>query len=66
MTTSFHTDNAAPCWSCQGTVATYTVDNFTTLVDVFCHGCHRNDLFTYLTTEPTAAILSDAHRRQQR
>lgn len=64
MKTDYPTDNAAPCWSCQGTVATYTVDDATSLVDVHCHGCNRRDVFyvAYVGTCNNAAALSALHR----
>ncbi len=64
MKTRFGTDNAAPCWSCQGTIASYTVDDTVSIVDVYCYGCHWRDLFTRPTnTMPdTAAECSAMHR----
>lgn len=66
MKTTFHTDNARPCWRCSGTIATYTVDDAVTLIDVYCHGCHARDAFVANDHEPpltTAAEISAAHRR---
>jgi hypothetical protein len=64
MRAKFGTDNAAPCWSCDGTIASYTVDDTVSLVDVYCHGCHRRDLFTRPDVAPpeTAAECSAMHR----
>jgi hypothetical protein len=59
----FHTDNAAPCFRCQSTIATYDVDEATSLVDVFCHGCHQRDTFDRGRRQiTTAAEASAAHR----
>lgn len=65
MTMSLHTDNAAPCWHCQCTVASYTVDDHVSLVDIHCHGCHRRDVFYRRAdgSPVTAAQISKAHRR---
>jgi hypothetical protein len=62
MKTLFGSDNARPCWSCGGTIAAYQVDSETSLVDVYCHGCGKRDLFTRDRDLETAAECSAAHR----
>ena len=64
MKTQYHTDDAAPCWKCSGTIATYTVDDAVSLIDVLCVACHRTDVFRALTAKPLecAADVSAAHR----
>lgn len=44
-----HSDDGPPCRSCDGTVFRYEV-NETSLVDVFCYGCHEHTLLSLPTT----------------
>jgi hypothetical protein len=63
MRQQFYSDNARPCWSCNGTIAEYTVDDTISLIDVVCIACRRRDVFR--PTKPPAdhvAAVSAAHR----
>lgn len=67
MKEKFYTDNAAPCWSCRGTIAEYETDTATSLVNVRCKSCGRPDVFTVAAVYPfpaSAAELSAVHRKQ--
>lgn len=64
MKTHFHSDNGAPCWRCDGTIYTYTVDEFVTYVAARCIGCRADNMF-YPPKDcavDTAANVSAAHR----
>lgn len=66
MRTTLHTDNAAPCWKCDGTIASYTVDDSVSLIDVLCVCCKHRDVFRpptlFSATEVSPAQVSAAHR----
>ena len=70
MKTRYHTDNAAPCWSCDGTVASYDVDDTVSLVDVYCYGCHARDVFSRptnlapISADQCSAMHRVAHHRK--
>lgn len=64
MRSEFHSDNAAPCWHCRGTIVTYTVDDSVSLIDVLCVSCRRRDVFrpARITALECVADVSAAHR----
>jgi hypothetical protein len=45
MRMRYHSDNGAPCWRCDGTIYTYTVDDAVTYVMAVCLGCGRDNTF---------------------
>jgi hypothetical protein len=62
MKTDFHSDNGAPCWRCNGTIYTYTVDDQVTYVGARCIGCGADNMFYPSSAVDTAAFVSWAHR----
>lgn len=60
----YYTDDSAPCWSCNGTIAEYTTDDTVSLIDIRCLCCWSTDAFRpppgIIPT--TAADVSAAHR----
>jgi hypothetical protein len=68
MKTHLHSDNGAPCWRCDGTIYTYTVDPYVTYVGARCVGCRADNMF--YPPKPfnaeTAADVSAAHRESQK
>ena len=54
-----HSDNARPCFECQGTVKRYTVHSDSSIVDTFCFGCHATDT---LALESTTTEIYDVRQ----
>lgn len=64
MKTHLHSDNGAACWRCDGTIYTYTVDEYVTYVGARCIGCRADNMFYPPKGHAldTAADVSAAHR----
>jgi hypothetical protein len=62
MKTQFYSDSGAPCWKCAATLHEYTVDDCTSLVDVFCYTCHSRDVFARRADISCASQASAEHR----
>jgi hypothetical protein len=62
MKLKYYSDNAKPCWGCNGTIAEYETDNKVRLVGVRCTSCGRRDVFSARIVPTTAEECSAAHR----
>ena len=63
MKQHFHSDNGAACWRCDGTIYTYTVDEYVTYVGARCVSCQADNMFYPPAAKlDTAADVSAAHR----
>lgn len=67
MKIHFHSDNGAPCWRCDGTIYTYTVDSYVSFVAARCVSCRADNMFFPLKpfAPEKAADVSAAHRATQ-
>jgi hypothetical protein len=65
MRTRLHSDDGAPCWRCDGTIFTYTVDDTVTYIGATCIGCGADNMFypPAHSDLDTAASVSAAHRK---
>lgn len=68
MKLHYHSDNGAPCWRCQGTIYTYTVDDAVSFVLANCHGCGADNMFypPQALVFDCAADVSATHRMMMR
>lgn len=66
MKRQFHSDNGANCWRCDGTIYTYTVDEYVSYVGATCISCRADNIFHPPKGAPldTAANVSAAHRKE--